>query len=63
MMNKSLKRILIGAFFIAAGIYGYFVKTGMLQLLAIVIGAYGAWSVIWGVYLLKKEKGDSGEIE
>jgi hypothetical protein len=55
MRNKSIYKILIGVFFIAAGIYGYLVKTGSLQLLALIIGAYGAWNIGWGLYLRKKE--------
>ncbi|CAG5083310.1 hypothetical protein [Parvicella tangerina] len=55
-MNKSIYKIIIGAFFIAAGIYGYLAKTGMLQLLALAIGAYGVYNIGWGIYLRKKEK-------
>lgn len=56
-MNKSLYKILVGIFFIAAGVYGYIVKEGMLQVIAIVIGAYGAYNIGWGMYLRKKENG------
>ncbi|MCB9187791.1 MAG: hypothetical protein H6599_00780 [Flavobacteriales bacterium] len=56
MANKSIYKLIIGVFFIGAGIFGYFTKTGYLQLLAIAIGAYGAWNLGWGIYLRKKEK-------
>lgn len=59
MKNKSIYKIIIGAFFIGAGIYGYLTKTGSLQLLALIIGVYGIWNIGWGLYLRKKEKGAS----
>lgn len=55
MKNKSIYKIIIGAFFIAAGIFGFLTKTGSLQLLALIIGIYGVWNIGWGLYLRKKE--------
>lgn len=55
MANKSIYKLIIGVFFIGAGIYGYFTKEGYLQLVAIIIGVYGAWNIGWGMYLRKKE--------
>lgn len=57
MKNKSIYKLIIGIFFVGAGIFGYLTKTGSLQLLAILIGAYGIWNIGWGVYLRKKEQG------
>lgn len=56
MKNKSLYKLILGVFFIGAGIYGYLTKTGSLQLLAVLIGGYGVWNIGWGLYLRKKEQ-------
>lgn len=60
-MNRSIVKIILGIFFIGAGIFGYLTKTGGLQLLAIVIGVYGIWNVAWGVYLKNKGKNSQEE--
>ena len=49
--------MIIGIFFIGAGIFGYFTKTGKLQLLALLIGVYGIWNLGWALYLRKKAQG------
>ncbi|MCB9198119.1 MAG: hypothetical protein H6600_06650 [Flavobacteriales bacterium] len=54
-MNKGIVRILIGTFFLCAGIYGFLVKTDYLRIVAILIILYGLWSIGWGLYLRKKE--------
>ena len=59
MTNKSIYKIIIGVFFVGAGIYGYFAKTGSLQLLALIIGMYGIYNLGWGFYLRKKEASSS----
>lgn len=63
MTNKSIYKIIVGVFFIGAGIYGYLAKQDQpyLQLMALVIGAYGAWNIGWGVYLRKKEKANESD--